>query len=233
MQNGNNDLKILVAREALKYVSDGMIIGVGSGTTMHAFLSELAKKIKEEKIEIFGIPTSFDAELKMFELGIPIIHPVNVTKIDLAIDGADSVLTSKKILIKGGGGAFVREKIVDYKAKELLIIVDESKINREFPIPLEALQFSITFTIDTLSEMFGVESVKIRNCKGKLGPCISDNGNIIIDLHLPIDEISHNLEVELNRIPGIVDNGIFSRDCTVLVSRKSGVVEKFDFTSPR
>ena len=233
MQSGNDNLKVLVAKKAVEYVSDGMIIGVGSGTTMHAFLYELAKKIKKENIEVQSIPTSFDAELKMIELGIPVTHPINVKKIDLAIDGADSVLLSQKLLIKGGGGAFVREKIIDYKADDLLIIVDESKINREFPIPVEVLQFSLNFTIDQISQLIGGGSVKPRQCKGKLGPCVSDNGNVIIDVSLPIGEISPDLEIKLNNIPGVVDNGLFSRKCKILVSHKNGVVEELDFTYPK
>ncbi len=224
MDSNSDKLKLLASIKALDYVEDDYIIGIGSGTTVRFFLEKLAEKIKSENLNIKGVPTSLDTALKMKKYGIPIVDFMEIRDIDLAVDGADSVLIEEKILIKGGGGAFTREKIVDYWAKRLIIIVDESKIDREFPIPLEVIPFSINYVKDVIGNRYGGNSLKIRLCQGKLGPCISDNGNIILDLHLRKDEIKRHLEMDLNSIPGIIENGIFSRSCTVIIAKKGGHV---------
>jgi len=217
-----NELKKIVAKRALDYVEDGMVLGIGSGSTVEFFVRELGTVIKEEKLDILGVPTSIDTMLKMRENGVPIISPVEVDGIDLAVDGADSVFPDKKILVKGGGGAFVREKIIDYWAEKLIIIVDYSKINREFPVPIEVIEYAMSYVKKRLEDLYG--EVIFRDCKGKVGPCISDNGNIILDLKLPLDKLSREMEIEINSIPGIIDNGIFSKSCEVLVVNKEGEI---------
>ena len=222
-----DELKNLVAKEALSYIEDGMVIGIGSGSTVEFFIRELGSEVRSGNIKILGVPTSIDTMIKMKSFGIPIANPYELDKIDLAVDGADSVLLDKKILIKGGGGAFVREKIVDYWAKRLIIIVDYRKIDREFPIPVEVLEFSLKFVQDVLGREFG--EVNLRKCSGKVGPCISDNGNIILDLNIPINNLSREMEWKINRVPGVIDNGIFSRDCEIIIGKKDGEIELIKF----
>jgi len=223
----NNNIivaKKAVAKSVLDFIEDGMIIGFGSGSTVSIFIDELKNLLKKRKLKIYGVPSSIDTSLKLTKAGIDTLDPITVDKIDLAIDGADSVLLDKKILIKGGGGAFVREKIIDYWAKELIIIVDETKINREHPIPIEVIPQAIRFVEKEVEKIFGKNSLKLRECKGKLKPCISDNGNIIADLYLDIKEISPEKESQLNNIPGVVDNGIFKRKAIIKIGEKTGKV---------
>lgn len=210
------------ARAALKHIENEMIIGFGSGSTVSIFIEELREFLQKNKLRIYGVSTSIDTSLKLLNAGIDVLDPLTVEEIDLAIDGADSVITDKKILIKGGGGAFTREKVVDYWAKRLIIIVDETKINRQHPIPIEILPSAIKYVKKELERMFEQNILELRDCKGKLGPCISDNGNIIGDLNLEINKIEKRLEKELKSIPGVIENGIFTRDATIIIGKKTG-----------
>ena len=222
-------LKKLAAEKALRYVKDGMILGIGSGSTVAAFIKLLSKKIKEENIEIKGVPTSIETQLLMNLFNIPSANFYEIEKIDLAVDGADSVMPDKKLLIKGGGGAFTQEKIVDYWAEQLVIIVDESKVNRTFKIPIEIIPNALNAVKRHLEKYLPEFKLELRLCKGKVGPCISDNGNVIADLHIPKLIIKRELETVLNSIPGIVENGIFTKKCTVLVAKSNFKVMKIDF----
>jgi len=211
--------KKIAAKSALDHIEEDMVIGFGSGSTVTILIEELKKIIKNKKLKIYGISSSIDTSLKLQYAGVELLDPLTVKQVDLAIDGADSVLTEKKVLIKGGGGAFVREKIVDYWAKELIIIVDETKINRAHPIPIEIIPTAIQYVKNVIEKKFGPNTLKLRDCKGKLGPCISDNGNAIADLNLKIEEIKPQLETELNKIPGIIDNGIFTKRALIKIGK--------------
>ena len=208
-----NIMKRKAAIEALKLVSDGMVIGLGSGTTINIFLKLLYEKIKREELDIYFVPTSTDVETALLNYGLNIVTLNEYPEPSIAIDGADAV-TKTLDLIKGGGGALTREKIVDYSSKEYYIIVDETKIfdnlYKHF-IPLEVLPFAWKRVLKDLKEMFNV-SGNLRICgKGKLGPVITDNGNYIIDIYYNNKTDPSSLEIELNIIPGILENGIFSR----------------------
>lgn len=217
----HKNLKRIVAKYALSFVESGMILGIGSGTTVREFIKILAEK----KIDVVGVPSSADTEIFMIENGIKVISPYEVNKIDLAIDGADSVLLEKRIVLKGGGGALTREKIIDYYAKKFLVIVDESKINRIVPVVVEIVPFSLVFVKNRLRK-YGQPRLRLSN--RKLGPVITDNNNWLIDLTVPIEKISKKLEYDINNIPGVVENGIFSRNALILVSRKDGNIEEYE-----
>jgi len=221
--------KIIAARRALEYIEDDFIIGIGSGSTVKYFIKFLGDALKNGELQgVKGIPSSIDTRILMRKANIPIADLVDFPELDVTIDGADSVLTDKKILIKGGGGAFLREKIICYAAKKLIIIVDDSKINRHFPIPLEVLPFALGYVIREIEKLGG--EVKLRECKGKVGPCISDNGNIIVDAFFAHDKLNPELEIQLNRIPGILENGIFSKKCSVIVGISENDVEILEFS---
>ncbi len=205
-------MKQIVADAAIKEIEDGMIIGLGSGSTAALMIKSLAEEIKSGKLKnIIGVPTSFQSEVLALELKIPLIDLSSVSQIDLAIDGADEVDPHFQ-LIKGGGACHVREKLVASKANKLLIVVDETKLvqhlNLVFPLPVEVLPTAWKQVKDIVSEMSGVS--KLRMATKKAGPVVTDQGNLILDV-LFSDGIKDpkDLEMRLNNIPGVLENGLF------------------------
>ena len=177
-------MKQLVADAAVKEIEDGMILGLGSGSTAALMIESLAKEIRLGKLKnIAGVPTSFQSEVLALELNIPLIDLASVPQIDLAIDGADEVDPGFQ-LIKGGGACHVREKLVASKANQLLIVVDETKIvqnlNRSFPLPVEVLPNAWKQVQEVLSKMKGNST--LRMAKKKAGPVVTDQGNLILDV---------------------------------------------------
>ena len=205
-------MKQIVANAAVEEVEDGMIVGLGSGSTAALMIKRLAEQIKSGKLKnIRGVPTSFQSEVLALELKIPLIDLASVNQIDLAIDGADEVDPEFQ-LIKGGGACHVREKLVAFKANRLLIVVDETKLvqnlNQVFPLPVEVLPSAWNQVKDQLSEMNG--SCKLRMATKKAGPVVTDQGNLILDV-LFNDGIKDpkDLEIRINNIPGVLENGLF------------------------
>ncbi len=219
----NEDLKLKVAKEAVKLVKDGMVIGLGTGSTAALFIRELGNRIQEEELTVFGIPTSFEAKMLAMQYGIPLVT-LDEYDVDIAFDGADEVEKKTLFLIKGGGGCHTQEKIVDYNANKFVVLVDESKLvkklGEKFPIPVEVIPSAYRVVMRALSEMGG-EAV-IRLGERKRGPVITDNGNMIIDVFMKVDD-AVELEKEINNIPGVVENGIFTKVDKVLVGTKKGV----------
>jgi len=204
------EAKLRAAEKALKMVKDGMVLGLGSGSTVAKFIKLLGEKIGYEFTEIYGVPSSYDTEILAREVGIKIVS-LNDYFPDLAVDGADEVDRDFN-LIKGGGGCHTREKIVDYSSGEFVVIVDYTKLVTRLglrkPIPIEVLPFALRLVIRTLSRLGRAE---IRRCKGgKLGPVVTDNGNFIVDLNYgrPIEDIEA-LDRELKSIPGVIETGLF------------------------
>ena len=205
-------MKTIVAEAAIKEVENGMILGLGSGSTAALMIKSLANEIQLGKLKnIRGVATSFQSEVLALELDIPLVDLASVSKIDLAIDGADEVDPSFQ-LIKGGGACHVREKLVASKANQLLIVVDETKIvenlNKSFPLPVEVLPNAWKQVEEVISEMNG--SSKLRMAKEKAGPVVTDQGNLILDV-LFVDGIKNpkDIEMNINNIPGVLENGLF------------------------
>ena len=205
-------MKKIVAEAAIKEVESGMILGLGSGSTAALMIKSLANEIHLGKLKnIRGVATSFQSEVLALELDIPLIDLASVSQIDLAIDGADEV-DPRFQLIKGGGACHVREKLVASKANQLLIVVDETKIvenlNKSFPLPVEVLPNAWKQVEEVISEMNG--SSKLRMAKEKAGPVVTDQGNLILDV-LFVDGIKNpkDIEMNINNIPGVLENGLF------------------------
>jgi ribose 5-phosphate isomerase A len=203
------NLKKIVGYEAVKWVKDGDVVGLGTGSTTHYFIEKLAEKIKNEELEVLGIPTSYQSLYLASDSGIPLTtleeHDVN-----LAVDGADEV-DPQLNLIKGGGAAHTLEKIVDQSADKFVVIVDDSKMVDElgkFPVPVEVIPLALRVVKKQLVNMGGQPD--LRMAERKDGPVITDNGNFVIDVKF--DNISEpkELEVMLNSIPGVVENGVFA-----------------------
>jgi ribose 5-phosphate isomerase A len=203
-------LKERAALEAAKMIGDGAIVGLGTGSTAALAIAELGKRVREEGLEIIGIPTSYRSAMIARENGIVIRSLDDVSKIDIAIDGADEV-DPKKNLIKGGGGAHTREKIVDGWAELFVVVVDDSKLvkhlGEKFPVPVEVLPFAVHPVMKKLQAMGG--NPELRMGLRKDGPVITDQGNMVIDVRFAEIKDPKVLELKLNDIPGVVDNGLF------------------------
>ena len=189
-----------------------MILGLGSGSTAALMIRSLADEIRSGKLQnIRGVATSFQSEVLALELDIPLIDLASVSQIDLAIDGADEV-DPRFQLIKGGGACHVREKLVASKANRLLIVVDETKLvqnlNKSFPLPVEVLPNAWKQIQEVLSKMNG--SSTLRMATKKAGPVVTDQGNLILDV-LFNDGIKNpkDIEMSINNIPGVLENGLF------------------------
>ena len=207
-----NQMKKAVAEAAVNYVSDGMIVGLGSGSTAAFMIKSLGEKIKSGELKnIKGVPTSFQSEVLALENNIPLCDLLSVQKIDIAIDGADEVNPDYQ-LIKGGGACHVREKLVASKANKLLVVVDQSKLvknlNEVFPLPVEVLPSAWRQIKDIFENMNA--NCKLRMAAKKAGPVVTDEGNLILDI-LFDGGISNpkELEVKINNIPGVLENGLF------------------------
>ncbi len=203
------DPKKRVGLEAALRVEDGMVVGLGTGSTTYHFIKSLAERLKEEEMEVLGIPTSYQSYFVAVDLGIP-VTTLDEHQPDLAVDGADEVDPYLN-LIKGGGAAHTREKIVDYAAETFLVIVDESKMVDQlgaFPVPVEVLPLALNTVMKRLETMKGTPRIRMAHMKD--GPVVSDNNNFILDVEF--EDIPHPvlLEKELNNIPGVLENGIFT-----------------------
>ena len=190
-------------------VTSGQILGLGSGSTANYMIEALGRKIREEKLRIFGIPTSNKTAELATEHGIPLTTLDKYPRLDIAIDGADQV-DHKLNLIKGMGGALTREKIVDRVAEKLVIIVDESKITDQLGInqvvPVEVIPFAKAVVMSELAKMGGKPLIRFSNDKNYF---ITDNGNNIIDVDFGAISDANKLEMKVKMIPGVVESGLF------------------------
>lgn len=190
-------------------VKDGQILGLGTGSTTHYFIEAVGKRVASEGIEVMGIPTSYQSFLLAKAANIP-VTTLDEHEIDLAVDGADEI-DHKFNLIKGGGAAHTLEKIVDYSAKEFIVIADSSKLVDTlgaFPLPVEIIPESVTPVMKALKDMGGVPEIRMGQLKD--GPVITDNGNFILDVAFGAIENPIHMEKDLNAIPGVVENGLFT-----------------------
>ena len=205
-------MKQAVAQAAVDQIENGMILGLGSGSTAALMIEALALKIKSGEIkDVAGVATSFQGEVLATELGIPLKSLSSVSEIDLAIDGADEVDPNFQ-LIKGGGACHVQEKLVAALAKKFIIVVDSSKLvdklNLDFQLPVEVLPSAWKQVKNTLIKLGGEGN--LRMAQKKAGPVVTDQGNLILDLTFKngIDQ-PDLLESQINNIPGVLENGLF------------------------
>jgi ribose 5-phosphate isomerase A len=199
------------ALEAVKHVKDGFVVGLGSGSTAAYAIEALGERIKRENLCLLGVPTSYQAFLLAVKHGISVTTLEERGVIDVTIDGADQI-DPKLNLIKGMGAALAREKIVASASKQNVIIADESKKvkalgENDHPVPVEVLPFAIS-VVKRRIEAVGGNPV-LREGKGKVGPVITDNGNVVIDASFGVIGNAAELELKLKMIPGVVETGLF------------------------
>ena len=217
----NQDLKKEnSAKEAFKLIKPNLqkdtVIGIGTGSTTNFFIEELNK----EKIHIKGVICSSNASEKLIDNSYDVFSLNEVHSIDFYVDGADEY-NDRKELIKGGGGALTREKILAYSSNKFICIVDETKHTNllgRFPLPIEVIEIARSAISRELMKMGG--KPVFRN------GFTTDNGNQIVDIHnLPI-EVPYDLEAEINNIPGVVENGIFAnRKADIIICASDNKIE--------
>jgi len=222
------DAKRKAVLKALQPIKNGWIIGLGSGSTTAYAVAELARLTKARRLEVSIVPTSHQIENLAISHGLRILSMNEAYTIDYAIDGADQVELPSLNLIKGGGGAMLREKVVDSAAHRLAIVVDETKLSKHLggkqPVPLEVLPFAHKFLQTQVARMGG--RAKLREGAGKVGPVVTDNGNFVLDADFGRIENPALLERRLKAIPGLVETGLFLKMADlVYVGRRDGVVE--------
>jgi ribose 5-phosphate isomerase len=213
----NQELKKLVGVAAAGLVSAGMTCGIGTGSTVAFFIEELGRRTQKENLRITGVPTSFQSRLLCQKYTIPIRDPQDCSKLDLAVDGADEV-DPELNLIKGGGAAQTREKVVAAMAEQFVVIVDESKLvprlNHAFPVPVEIIPAALEFVSQKL-KFLGGEPV-LRMGVRKDGPVVTDNGQFILDVQFEAGADLRKIDRDLHLTPGVVETGLFF-DMTAMV----------------
>lgn len=202
-----NKAKAAAAKKGASLIENGMVIGLGTGSTANLFVKELAHRCKNG-LQIEAVATSYKSAELAREEGIPLIDVNSLTEIDIAVDGADEIDPAKQ-MIKGGGGALLREKIVASMAKEMIVLIDQKKwVDRlgAFPLPIEISPFAHPSTLEKLRQK-GFRPM-LRQM-GDKAPYMTDNGNYIVDLYLEAIENAEELDSLLHMIPGVVETGLF------------------------
>jgi len=210
---------------AADHVRPGMRLGLGSGTTVAFFLIELGRRIKEG-LDVVGIPTSERTAAAAGDLGIPLATFESVQELDLAVDGADEVDPDLN-LIKGHGGALLREKIIAMAARQLVIIVDSTKLSgalgTHMTLPVEVVPFAMPLSHVRLE---GIGARPELRQTGAGQPFVTDNGNWILDCSFdPLDDPAA-MEAAINRVPGVMENGIFAGLASEVIVARQGAIER-------
>ncbi|HTG55976.1 MAG TPA: ribose-5-phosphate isomerase RpiA [Niabella sp.] len=205
MDTPNNEKK-MAALEAVKEIKDGMTIGLGTGSTAYYAIHAVAELIKQG-MNLKTVPTSEQTKQMSVELGIPMVDINSIESLDITIDGADE-FTQNLELIKGGGGALLREKIVASITKKQIIITDSSKMVHQlgkFKVPIEVIPMACSYVMRQLSAIGGIGLIRKKDDKDY----ITDQGNLIIDADFGLIEHPSALDEQLNKIVGVVEHGLF------------------------
>ena len=219
----SDELKRQAAVHALGEIRDGMIVGLGTGSTAAHFIRELGRS----RLKVAGIPTSEESHRQAKEAGIRLTTFKEHPRIDVTVDGADEV-SPELDLIKGLGGALVREKIVAHASNRVVIVVDESKLvdrlGKRTVIPIEVIPLAVPRVLLLLEQLGGPARVRERDGR----PFVSDNGNTIVDWNHGTINDPTTLEKQLKAITGVVDSGIFAgvANCVIVAGRQG--IRKLD-----
>ena len=229
--------KYAAAKRAVDYVEDGMRLGLGTGSTAAWMVRCLGDLVREEGLRVTGVPTSQRTADLAREAGITVVSLDEAKWLDLTIDGTDE-FDSELALIKGGGGALLREKIVATASDQMIVIADAAKqvaALGAFPLPVEVIPFGWVTTKALIEEM--VASMDVLGHASALRmngdrPFLTDEGNHIIDLHLHRIGNPRQLSLALNQVPGVVENGLFIDICDiVIVGHADGRVDLRDINT--
>jgi ribose 5-phosphate isomerase A len=229
--------KKAAAVHAAQFVQSGMKVGLGTGSTAVFLVRELGRRLREEGLQISAVPTSTQTAELAREEGIEVSTLDALGKLDLTIDGTDE-FDAEFNLIKGGGGALLREKVVATASERMIVIADESKEVEAlgaFPLPVEVLAFGLETTKALLADsLYGLDvlgrEVVLRDTGN--GPFVTDEGNHILDLHLKWIANPRQVTLILNQVPGVVENGLFIDICDmVIIGRADGSTDLREATA--
>lgn len=225
-----DEAKRNAALEAIKHVKEDFVIGLGSGSTAAYAIEQIGNRMKREKIRVSAVPTSYQAFMLAVKHGIPITTLEEHPTLDLTIDGADQI-DDELNLIKGMGGALTREKIVASTSKKLVIVADERKKvkflgENNQPVPIEVVPFATPIVMHKIREMGGKPF--LRESNKKVGPVITDNGNIIVDVNFGLVHEPAELNHKLKGIPGVVETGLFVKMADLIYLGKRAGVRKLE-----
>jgi ribose 5-phosphate isomerase A len=214
----NKEGKLKVAQQLAARANDGDIIGAGSGSTVYLALLAIAERIKNEKLHIRVIPSSLEITMTCSTLGIPVTSLLE-DRPDWSFDGADEVDPDHS-LIKGRGGALFKEKLLIRSCLKNYILVDKSKmverLGSKFPVPIEVFPGALTYVESALNSL-GVTDLTLRAAKGKDGPVITENGNLLLDARF--SHIAKDMEQQIKSITGVIESGLFiNYDIEVLMA---------------
>lgn len=217
------NLKKMVGIEAASYIKDGMVVGLGTGSTAYYMIEELGRRVKEDGLSITGVPTSYASRDQASSLGIPVKTIDEVSHVDLTIDGADEI-NPQFHGIKGGGAALLFEKIVASYSSRIIWIVDQSKMVPhlgKFPLPVEVVPYGQEQLFRLFKEKGYNPTFRMEE-DGTLK--VTDCGHSIIDLHLDVIKDPEALDKELNELVGVVEHGLFLNTVdTVIIGSDNGV----------
>lgn len=221
----SDDQKKAAALAALRYVPETGVVGLGTGSTAKHFIDGIGELVRSGR-KLFGVPTSEQSRAQAVALGIPLLPEEGPWDVDVTVDGADEVSDALD-LVKGGGGAQTREKIVNFASRKNVIVVDSTKLSsrlgERWAIPVEVLTFAHGTTRAKL-EAFGPVTRRMRDGV----PFVTDSGNALFDVRTGPVADPADLDRRLRAIPGVVETGLFcGRADVVLVATSTGVLEKF------
>lgn len=222
----NDAEKERAARASLNYVHEGQVVGLGTGSTATIAIRLLAERLHAGMKIRGGIPSSIASRDLAQQLGIPLLTFEDAQEIDVAIDGADEFDPALN-LIKGGGGAMLREKVVASASKQFVVVTDSSKqvpMLGRFPVPLEVIRFAEPLIAKRVSDL-GARVVRRQDKSG--AAYVTDEGHHILDCHFEKIPDPANLARTLSDLPGIVEHGLFVGMASVVVMAKAGAVEEF------
>ncbi|BDB97849.1 ribose 5-phosphate isomerase A [Saccharolobus caldissimus] len=222
------EAKEILANYVLQYLKENDIIGLGTGRTIRKLIEVLSKEENIKRGSIF-LASSIDSELELSKNGFKVVSLFSGLRPSIYIDSFD-VLTNAGVMIKGGGGALFREKLLTYFSKYKIFIGEESKLKKNvkaLEVPIEVVNVSVNYVMREL-ENIGYE-VKYREGSGKIGPIISDNGNIILDVIVKTEELCE-FDKNVKRIPGVIETGVFCKELynKIILADNNGRIEEIE-----
>jgi len=219
--------KELVAQHAAQYIEDGMLVGLGTGSTANCFIHELARRYKNEGLNITTVASSVVSSLKAQELGLPMISIEHISRLDVYVDGADEV-TPDMTLLKGRGYDLVREKLLARASNQFLVMVDQTKlvrrISEKYPIPIEVMPFAWRLVKRSLEVLGGTG--ELRQTANKDGLTMTSHGSLVLDMTFSQEMSAGDLNALLSNTPGVVEHGICYRLASVVLVAADGHVEE-------
>ena len=204
------------AESVASMVKDGMVVGLGTGSTAELAIKKLGERVKAEGLEILGVPTSLRTEMVAIEAGIRVTTLSEHPSLDISIDGADQV-DSQLNLLKGGWGSHTKEKIVSYAARRFVICVDDGKMTKRLnkPVPLEVLPYAVKVVEAQVKRLGGVPVLRADGNRG--GYFITEGGNLIMDVDFGVINNPEEMSMTLSSIVGSIEHGIFTNASEVHV----------------